>query len=64
MPPHGKSTDEDFDPTVHYEIEPDKNPDEEENDDEHFDDNQSFDSSGNPKLKVEKVFRLVVPNLY
>lgn len=32
LPPHGTSKEEDFDPTVHLELEPEKNPDEDEDD--------------------------------
>jgi hypothetical protein len=68
LPPHGNSKDEDFDPTVHFELEPERNPDDDGEDGDEAagenDDVISFDSEGNPKRKKEKVFKLVVPNLY
>ena len=64
LPPHGTSKDSDFDPTVHMELEPEKDPNAEGEEGEEDDDlNMSFDSQGNPKKK-EIVFKLTVPTLY
>ncbi len=67
MPPHGHSKDEDFDPTVHLELEPEKiagEEDQEEDLDEDDIQNMSFDSDGNPKKKIPKIMRLLAPTLY
>lgn len=60
LPPHGHSKDEDFDPTVHLELEPEKKEgadDGEESMDED-DGHESYDSDGNLKPKKPKVWSL------
>lgn len=66
LPPHGHSKDEDFDPTVHLELEPEKKEGEDETIEnfEEADDNVSYDSDGNPHPKKPKIFKLVAPALF
>ena len=67
LPPHGNSKDEDFDPTVHLELEPEKlatEDDEEDVEEEEDLENMSFDSDGNPKKKRNKIMKMVAPYLY
>ena len=66
LPPHGHSKDEDFDPTVHLELEEEQVDGEKDQDGENHeeDDKMSYDSDGNPKIKKVKVWRQVAPTLY
>jgi hypothetical protein len=65
LPPYGTSKPEDFDPTVHLELEPEKLEDEEEPIDEDEDiENMSFDSDGKPKRRVPKVMKQLAPTLF
>jgi hypothetical protein len=66
LPPHGQSKDEDFDPTVHLELEPEKDPNQEDGEEDfnENDDAVSYDSEGNPKRKKPKIFKLLANTLY
>lgn len=58
LPPHGNSKDEDFDPVVHLELDP------EADEDQDAEGDVSFDSDGNAKPKKTKVWKLLAPNLH
>lgn len=65
LPPHGNSKDEEFDPTVHLELEPEKTEKDGEEEDSDVDDGDvSFDSDGNPKPRKPKVYKLLAPTLW
>jgi len=56
-PPRGKSQIEDFDPLVHLELEPERDPDEEE------DDSEEGDIIMEDNLIIEPLYRKIIPNI-
>jgi hypothetical protein len=66
LPPHGQSQDWEFDPTIHYELEPEKKEGEEgeEENEEEDEDVEKYDENGKVIPKEPKVWKLCANFIY